>query len=230
MIDFHSHILPQIDDGSSSVEESISMLKMLGIQGVDTVVATPHFSPNTESVSDFLNRREASFNLLAEHTAADIPQILPGAEVSYYEGISRLADIKHLMVGKSRLMLLEMPLSTWTEYKLKELVELSCVCGVTLVLAHIERYLPYQNKKILNYLLDNGILFQINASFITDFSTKKKAISMLKNGMAHFIGSDCHNLSVRAPKIGDAFEVVRKKIGHGFLEQFDEDIRSYLFV
>lgn len=64
MIDFHSHILPGIDDGSASVEESLKLLEMLAEQGVKTVVATPHFYPDRTSVSDFLRRRDAAYQRL----------------------------------------------------------------------------------------------------------------------------------------------------------------------
>ena len=64
MIDWHSHILPAVDDGSRNAEESIKLLELLAEQGVKTVVATPHFIADNESVEDFLRRRSSSFNEL----------------------------------------------------------------------------------------------------------------------------------------------------------------------
>ena len=58
LTDFHSHILPGVDDGSTSVEESIAMLRMLSRQGVSHVVATPHFYPNYDDPEQFLRRRK----------------------------------------------------------------------------------------------------------------------------------------------------------------------------
>ena len=61
MIDFHTHILPNVDDGSKGVEESTLMLTRLFEQGVNKVIATPHFYANDESVDEFLLRRNAAF-------------------------------------------------------------------------------------------------------------------------------------------------------------------------
>ena len=64
MIDWHSHVLPALDDGSHSIAQSLEMLTMLKEQGVDTVIATPHFYANDESVEKFLERRERSARAL----------------------------------------------------------------------------------------------------------------------------------------------------------------------
>jgi protein-tyrosine phosphatase len=62
VLDFHSHILPEVDDGSQSVDESILMINALAEQGIDRIVATPHFYANDESVSEFLVRRQKAYN------------------------------------------------------------------------------------------------------------------------------------------------------------------------
>ena len=141
MIDFHSHILPMLDDGSKSVDESLEMLRMLSEQGVKRVVATPHFYANDESVDDFLKRRAESFERLKGHLTDDLPEIMLGAEVRYYNGISRLDRLRKLTVENSRLLLLEMSTAKWTEYVVNELIELSNSGDLTVALAHIERYL-----------------------------------------------------------------------------------------
>ena len=66
MLDFHTHLLPGIDDGSQSVDESIQMLECMQMQGVEQVVATPHFYANHESVEDFLARRNAALQSLKD--------------------------------------------------------------------------------------------------------------------------------------------------------------------
>lgn len=222
MIDWHSHILPQMDDGSRDTAESISLLKMLVEQGVDTVVATPHFYANDESVDDFLKRREISLNNLKEELFEDAPKILCGAEVKYYSGISRMSELEKLAVENSGLLLLEMPFSRWTEYTVRELVELSGHTDLTVVLAHIERYLSFQSRDVWERLYDSEILMQANATFFTKITTRRKALSLLKNDMIHFIGSDCHNLSARPPFIGKAFEIIKDKLGDDFIKQINE--------
>ncbi len=228
MIDFHNHILPGIDDGSRSLEESAALLKALSEQGVTVSVATPHFNVNRESIGSFLNRRNDSYRRLIEKLPAGSPRILCGAEVAYYNGISRLPDLHKLCVEGSRLLLLEMPVSKWTEYTVKELLELAGSNRLTVVLAHMERYMNFQRRDTVQRLYESGVLMQFNAGFFLGLLTKRRAIRMIRNGEIHFIGSDCHNLTSRRPRIGDAFEVIKNRLGEGFISQFDEYGRSVL--
>lgn len=219
MIDLHTHILPRMDDGSRSVDESISLLKMLDAQGVDTAVATPHFYANDESVGAFLERRAAAFDSLQVSLFEEAPRILLGAEVKYYSGISRMSELKSLCIEGSRLLLLEMSMSKWTEYTVKEITELSGSGDITVVLAHIERYMRFQDVDALERLYDSGVLMQANASFFTGLGTRRQAISLLKDRFIHFLGSDCHNTTSRPPSIGKAVEIIQKKMGNGFIDQ-----------
>ena len=221
MIDWHSHILPALDDGSQNVSESLSILSELKTQEVDIVVATPHFIANDESLTDFIERRQKSFDSLVEQTSDGMPSILLGAEVKYYPGISRLEGLEQLKIQGTNLLLLEMPMARWTEYTLRELIELSNSKRVTVMLAHIERYMSSQSEEVWNRLLDNGILMQVNASYFLGFS-KRKSISQLVGGMIHFIGSDCHNTSSRPPKIKSAIDYITKKLGADFVSQINE--------
>ena len=222
MIDFHSHILPGIDDGSENVSESLQMLALLKEQGVDTVVATPHFYANHCSVEEFLTRRNRSYQALQESLSADAPTILLGAEVRYYEGISHLRELPAMCIGNSKLLLLEMPMSKWTEYTVKELIDLSCRGDIRLVMAHIERYLRMQSPAVWDRLLESEILMQSNADFFVDFRTKRKALRMLAQQCVHLIGSDCHNLTDRAPKIQQAYDRIANKFGEGFVNQMND--------
>ncbi len=229
MIDWHSHILPGIDDGSDSVAESLALLDMLARQGIKAVAATPHFDADEESVDAFVQRRARALDSLKNRGDAAVPRILCGAEVQYYPGISRMADLRKLCIGDSRLLLLEMPGSRWTEYTLRELTELAASGRVTVVLAHIERYLGLQTREIWNRLLDSGILMQSNASFFNNIQTRRKALSWLKAGRIHLIGSDCHNLTSRPPRMGEACAVIEKRLGKRMLRQLAE-IADAVFV
>lgn len=222
MIDWHTHILPEMDDGSKSVEESIEMLKMQSSQGIETVIATPHFYANDESVQSFLERRNASFEKLRRNIPEGLPEILLGAEVRYYQGISRMENIKALRIEGSKLLLLEMPMDTWTEYMIRELIELSSKSGIKLVLAHIERYMGFQKHSVIDRLLECDILMQVNASYFISLASKRKALSLMKKGKIQFVGSDCHNLTSRPPQIGKAYELLNIKFGKGLLAQLNE--------
>lgn len=219
MIDFHTHILPRIDDGSSSVEESILMLKALAEQNVSKVIATPHFYANDESVDEFIRRRNKAYELLM-NKATSTPNIVLGAEVRYYDGISHLPDLKDLRIEGTRFLLLEMPFNHWTEYAVKEIVDIASRGEITLVLAHIDRYLSLLNREKLTRLLSNGVLFQANASFFDGVFNIPKAVRMLKDNQIHFIGSDCHNMANRAPNIHKAVRVIKRKIGEEAFEDY----------
>lgn len=217
-----------MDDGSRDTAESISMINMLSMQGIGTVIATPHFYANDETVDSFLERRKSAFERLTAELPEGSPEILLGAEVRYYQGINRMADLKALRIEGTKLLLLEMPMSSWTEYMVRELIEMSGRSSIKVILAHVERYMALQKQSVWNRLLESGILMQVNASFFTSFASKRKALLLLKEGDVHFIGSDCHDLKSRPPQIGKAFEVIQKKLGENHLKQMNEYGHSLL--
>ena len=81
MIDFHTHILPGVDDGSRSIEESLAMLQAEADAGIERVVFTPHFYASQNSPKDFLRRRQESWSALLPHMYRGLPQVSFGAEV-----------------------------------------------------------------------------------------------------------------------------------------------------
>ena len=221
MIDWHSHILPAMDDGSKDPDESMAMIDALAAQGVDAVILTPHFYANDESVEAFLERRKESLDALKARMGNREMNLICGAEVRYYPGISRLEEIDRLTVGGTKLLLLEMPFAKWSDHTVKELLELANMRGVRIVMAHIERYLAFQSSRLLDTLIDNGIQMQVNASFFERAFTRKKAIRLLASGYVHFLGSDCHNMTTRAPRLSDAYSLIQKKLGDDFVLQMN---------
>ncbi len=213
MIDWHSHILPGIDDGSQHLADSLTMMEQMADQGVTTVIATPHFCANRESVEEFLRRRQEARQRLEAQLPDGAPRLLCGAEVEFYSGISRLPDLKQLCIEGTHVLLLEMSISRWTEYTVKELVELAGRGNLTLVLAHVERYLDLQTEEVRERLYKSGILMQSNASCFLRLASRRKALAMLRSGDIHLIGSDCHNTDSRSPNVGKAMEYIEKKLG-----------------
>lgn len=229
MIDWHSHVLPNIDDGSSSPEESAVMLKMLSEQNVDHVVATPHFIANNESVDCFLQRRKEAFKSLCDITQDKLPNIILGAEVKYYNGISRMEKLEELCIAGTSVLLLEMPFGKWTEYTVRELEEIATTKNITVVLAHIERYFSKNSINVFRRLYQSGILMQANANCFDTFFARNKAYKLLECEAIRFIGTDCHNTTTRQPNIKKAFELLQKKYGEAFINQFNEYGLSVLF-
>ena len=222
MIDFHTHILPNMDDGSNSVEISNQMLDSLFNDGVKLVCLTSHFYPRNESIEDFLKRRKESFKSLNYRGELDIRL---GCEVHYYRGISVSEDIDKLCVEGTNLLLVELPFShVINESILNEIISLNLKYRV--VLAHIERYDLDENQLI--FLKNNGVLLQTNCEFIIDKKTSKLALNWLRDGFIDFIGSDCHNLDYRKPNYGQAIEIIKNKLENEFLVHFIE--KSYKII
>jgi len=230
LIDWHSHILPGIDDGSRNTSESEELINALALQGVSTIIATPHFYANDETVEAFLERRNKAFEILKGELSEEAPEILLGAEVRYYRGISRLENLKALRIEGTKLLLLEMPMSSWSEYMIRELIELSSKSSIKIILAHVERYLHLQKQAVWERLFENGILMQVNASFFITLASRRKAIALLNEGSIHIVGSDCHNMKSRPPMIDKAFEIIKRKLGGDYIKQINEYGYSLLAI
>ena len=218
MIDFHSHLLPGIDDGSDSVETSLGMLRMWAEQGFETVCATPHFYADRNTPERFLRRRQEAYETLREAMEAEglTIRLLLGAEVRFFDGISRAQDLSSLCLEDSDLLLLEMPFTSWSDRMLSEVDELSRR-GFLPVAAHIERYLSLNSGKTIRRFMDMDVLIQCNAEFFLSRRTQRKALRMLKQGQVHFLGSDAHNLRSRQPNLGPAMELIERKLGDAAL-------------
>ena len=214
MLDLHSHILPEMDDGSKSAEMSRQMLSAMGQQGISTVVATPHFYASRDLPEAFLERRARSVQLLGDPIPGQ-PQVILGAEVAYFDGMGRSEQVlRQLQLGSSGLLLVEMPVGEWNKRILREVCDLPLQTGLTPVLAHVDRYRRRdQFPRAMEELLDCGVLFQLNAESFLQFSSRIWSLKLLRQGLVHFLGSDSHNLTTRKPNLGDAAKVIEKKLG-----------------
>jgi len=212
-----------MDDGSRSVEESVTMLEALAVQGVDRVAATPHFYANENSPEEFLDRRAASMAKLSEHLRPGLPTLRLGAEVYYYAGISRCSGLEALKIEDTGLLLLEMPYCRWSQRMLQEVREIHASRSAVL-LAHIERYLRWQDGETWDALADWGVLNQCNASFFLRWQTKRKALRMLREGKIHLLGSDSHNMDARPPRLGAAWAA----LGQWERELLEENSKRFL--
>lgn len=223
MIDIHTHTLPEIDDGSSSVSESVEMLRLQYNMGVDTVIATPHFYIEKADPKLFLETRRAAAEKLM--TALDgikeRPALAFGAEVQFYPELYSLEELNSFCFSGTRYILVEMPFAKWSEYTYRALERLYTDRGVTPIVAHIERYMGYQSDDVISRLIEANALVQINGNFVISRKTRRKALGMIKDGAVCFIASDCHNLSFRKPNLAEAFGKVTKKLGTAETELLD---------
>lgn len=212
--DLHGHFLPGMDDGCKTPEEAVQVLQSSYRQGITRVFATSHYYP-VEPVEEFLRRREASVQKLEAYIHSrgveDIPQILLGAEVAYRPGISHQEHLEQLCLGHSRYLLLEMPFSRWGKAEVREVRNLCVAKGVTPILAHIERYLDNQDPSVLMSILEQDVLVQMNAEHLSRVATRREGRRLLNKGIVQLLGTDCHNLTSRAPNMQQALAYLQKK-------------------
>ena len=217
MIDFHSHILPQIDDGSKSVEQTRQMLKLAADQGVRYMVATPHFYGDRMMPLEFLEKRQRAFDRVMDERIE--PALGLGAEVYYFDNMSRSDDMQKLQINDTGLILVEMPFGEWTDRMVTDVCHLQDRLGLTPVLAHIERYRNRdQFPRYRDWLLSEGVLMQVNAGSFGLIRTGFWLRQQLKKGCVHFLGSDCHNLTTRPPNMETAARGIEKRFGKEILQ------------
>lgn len=225
-IDFHTHVLPGIDDGSSSVEESIGLLQKEAEQGITRVVATPHFYANLDSPEAFLEKRAMAKEMLDAQLQnhPGLPEISLGAEVYFFRGISDSDALGKLTIDNKRFILIEMPDSPWTESMYSEIQAIYTQRGITPIMAHMDRYIaPFHTHDIPERFYELPVLVQANASFfLRGGLTSRMAFRLLKEDKIQLLGSDCHNLYSRPPRIGEAIEAIRKKLGDEAIDRISE--------
>ena len=221
IIDFHTHILPCIDDGSKNVETSLEMMKASKAQGVQWLVATPHFYAARDRVDGFLSRRRESWETLSQRVTPDLPRITLGAEVAFFQGMSKAERLNALSIEGTNSLLLEMPFQRWSEDTVDEVARL-IDRGFNIILAHIERYLSMrENAAYVEQLLEMPLMKQINAEGLLDWRQRGRLIKMVKNRQVQILGSDCHGMNHRPPNLGKGREVLQKKLGQEYLDEID---------
>ena len=213
MIDIHTHILPCIDDGASSLQEAIELLLAEKQQGITGVVFTPHFVLQDKSLNNFIEERNAAFNLLKKEIektglCQDMEFYL-GAEVRYDPNLIK-EDLFALCIEGTSYLLLE-PLNVYP-YNFEKTLDAILSMGITPIIAHVERFnYLIKDEKLLSRLLNNGVVFQSNAHAVLSRKFgSKNAKKLIKRGIVQVIASDTHNLECRPPMLKEAFKKLSK--------------------
>lgn len=226
MLDIHSHILPKFDDGSKSTEMSIEMLRRSREQGVTTIVSTSHFYADSESPADFRSRRAHARHKLESQLTGSEPEILYGAEVFYYPGISHSEEIAGLAIKGTSLIMIELPFIPWQDNLFDELMSFQYKSRLHIVLAHVERYMDIQKRDVYRRLFDRPFYFQCNADAFAYRHTRKLAFELLDSDLLHFIGTDCHNITDRPPNMDEARKSIEKKFSPRAWKNLTEDCEN----
>lgn len=223
MVDFHTHILPEIDDGSNSTDMSFAMFDLMKEQGVRNVVATPHFYANTYTIDQFLMKRTESYQkilLQGEQQGRELPKVRLGAEVLYFHGISRANLLNRLCIEGTDVLLLELPYSQWEQNIYDELWEIIQRKDVRIVLAHIERYYHLQkDKSTWDGIMQLPLYKQMNAGAFINWKKRHQSMKILREQGVVLLGSDCHNDSSRVPNLLDGLSLIVDKMGDEYLRK-----------
>lgn len=145
-----------------------------------------------------------------------------GAEVRYFEGIDQYDGLERFCIEGTDLLLLEMPHGVWTKRMISALIELNAREDITVLLAHVERYLRQQSRETWDCLLRCGIRMQASTSFFAGRFSRRTAIRLLRDGKIHLLGTDCHNMTSRKPDLADALAVIRRKNCEEFLQRMKQ--------
>ena len=217
MIDIHTHILPNIDDGSQSLEASIQMVREAAAMGVRHLICTPHY----EVHGRYAVTKEQMEVALARLQTAMAPlhvnlQLHLGHELYYHTSIlERLRRGELRTLAESHYVLLEFSTTFW-EYDLNEIIYAFGLYGYQIIVAHVERYAIYDEKN-LRLFRTRGALFQINAETLLGSRSQRQALSLLKKDLVSFVSSDVHEH--RPSRMKEAYELVQKKLGKAKAEQ-----------
>lgn len=212
MIDIHTHILPCVDDGSSSLDLSIKMLEEQINQGVKEVYLTPHVCYGNKQ---YFEKEEliAKFNDFKEKCKHLDIKLHLGEEIFYRSGAyEAFKQDKFLPLGDTGYYLVEFSMAVDFEDIDTTVYNLICL-GYKVIIAHPERY-SYMNKALMYKLRESGALFQINTSSILGVfgsGCKRRAKMFIKNNMCDFISSDCHNMDKRPPNLKSTLDFIEKK-------------------
>jgi protein-tyrosine phosphatase len=195
LVDFHAHIIPWADHGSSSIETTISQLNLAMEAEIDTIVATPHFYPQYENAERFIERRNACYDRLKEQLNEHYPRIILGAEVLICDNIESMPGLDALCLGDSRIILLELPFTDFSDsyvYSVRMLIKQ----GYTVVLAHADRYDPDN----INRLVSAGAKIQLNADSLSKLFVQPHLREWASRNKVVALGSDIHGADPKAYK------------------------------
>lgn len=218
MIDFHSHILPGLDDGLVSMEETLEIAREARKAGFEKIIATTHYS--NRYVADEKERTKLLNKINKE---VDDIELVLGSEIYINHHVDDLIkENKASTINKSKYILFEMPLREGYPDLKNVIIDLISK-GYYLIFAHPERYSDFQeDPRLLEEFIDLGVYLQANYLSILGFYGKdaQKTVELLfKHDMISFLGTDVHEPGTYYPKIKTAKEKIISLIGE---ERFEE--------
>ena len=217
MIDIHCHILPNVDDGSESLEESIAMAKIAESEGITKIVNTSHCHFDFKyKKGNELKLELEKFNQALKEENINI-EVLLGNELYYTSDlIERFDELDFFSMNNSKYILMEFSPINFPK-NIEDVIYEIKIRGYIPIIAHAERYKQVQED--VNIMLDcikEGALIQVNASSILGKNGEKAedtSKKLLDNNMVHFVATDAHSSNRRRPLIKDSYNYILKNYG-----------------
>lgn len=217
MIDIHTHILPDVDDGSPSIEQSLIMLQKQEKDGVKAVILTPHVQSRVQTKT--LDEHKVIFETLKKRAIEHRIKVklYLGSEVFYRSHLD--PDYREFAINGSKYVLLEFPPAIPTP--IEEVVYDLSRRGFIPIVAHVERY-EYLSLEDYHGIKQSGGLLQMNTTSAMNQDPKvRRGIvpKLLKNELIDFIASDCHNIFTRVPNMKACHDYLKDSLRAEYLEQ-----------
>ncbi len=215
MIDIHSHIMPDIDDGARTLEEAVAMAEVAAADGIRQMVSTPHMFngiSNNPEPSEILDRVKK-----LQDAVGSLLKILPGNEVHISHEIAEQAKANRVTrINNRNYMLVEFPQLT-VPIGADELFYKLQLQSIYPILVHPERNVQIQNRpSIVQAFVERGVLIQVTAMSLTgDFggSARQTAEKLLRHNCVHFLATDCHRAERRPPILSRGRDAAAQIIG-----------------
>lgn len=219
--DMHAHILPGLDDGVRTIEETMQVLREARRQKITRMILTPHYHPDRYPVRGALVHRvleEVKNRCVSEKIEMEL---FAGQECFYYTGlVQKLKNKEILTLAGSRYVLVEFDTDSSFSYIQNGLINLR-ESGFEPILAHVERYNALKAENEFLRLKEYRFLMQVNYDSIiriTGLSAKRIWNNRLRSGKIDFLGSDCHGQNFRPLQVDRAYRRLEKKADANILE------------
>jgi len=230
MIDFHSHVLPGIDDGADCVETSLEMLRESKKQGVTDVVATPHFYSDEMSVGSFLRHRQEAYETLCKAMKdEELPKIHLGCEVHLDGKMHKMEKLDQLCLEGTNIIMLEMPFDLWQPWLNDVVYHIRASRRLIPIIAHVDRYQSMLKQfQRMEALLSMEVIVQLNADSFLNWRMKRSLQKIIGLNRPIILGSDMHNMDIRQTRMEPASKKIEKKFGAQMLRKMESNAAQLL--
>ena len=230
MVDIHTHILHNLDDGPKTLDDSVSIIRALIDDGVTDIVATSHYFSASTSMEEFAARSRKRAESLKEVLAKENldVNIVLGAEVHIDSLLLNHQTLKMLCFENTDNILLEVPPNFYENEAFELIDKIMSYNRIKPIIAHIERYNYFKSEQALKRLRQMGCIIQIDVQCILGLRDRRFGLKMIEAGLIDVVSSDCHDLKLRKPNLSKAYALIEKKLGAEMVKQLKRSAEALI--